>query len=62
MIQVKKEVKSRCWHCASETGFGKGKEPKRHDIHWCSSECHQKFFRNRRRKDINYVEHHSRNK
>tara|TARA_R100001244_G_C5120144_1_gene123303 strand:- start:54 stop:209 length:156 start_codon:yes stop_codon:yes gene_type:complete len=48
MKQVKqkeqKEQPTHCWNCDGLTGLGFGVEPLRHDIHWCSSECHQKFY------------------
>jgi hypothetical protein len=33
-----------CWNCKGQTGYGFGKEPTRHDKHWCSSECWKEFF------------------
>ena len=33
-----------CLVCGNRTGYGFGKEPTRHDIHWCSTPCWKKFF------------------
>ena len=41
---MKKDTKTYCLHCGGRTGFGVGIEPKRYDIHWCSSKCWQAFF------------------
>ena len=41
----KKIIPTYCWKCGGLTGFGFGVEPLRHDIAWCSSECHQKFYK-----------------
>jgi len=38
------EGKTHCLNCKGETGFGFGVQPLRHDVHWCSSECHTKFY------------------
>ncbi len=37
-------TKTTCLNCGDETGYLKGKEPTRHDIHWCSSKCWKEFF------------------
>ena len=33
-----------CLNCGDRTGYGFGKEPTRHDIHWFSSPCWQKYL------------------
>ena len=38
------EPKTTFLNCGDETGYLKGKEPTRHDIHWCSSRCWKEFF------------------
>ena len=40
----RKSKPTYCWKCGGLTGFGFGVEPLRHDIAWCSSECHHKFY------------------
>ena len=40
----KTKKKNHCLNCGGESGFGFGVEPFRYDIHWCSSECHNKFY------------------
>ena len=34
-----------CLNCQEDTGFGRGKEPMRYDIHWCSSKCWQEYWK-----------------
>jgi len=36
---------SVCLNCKSPTGFGKGTEPKRYDLNWCSSKCWAQFYK-----------------
>ena len=33
-----------CWNCGNESGYGKGIEPQRYDIAFCSSKCNQQFY------------------
>ena len=33
-----------CWNCGGEAGYGRGIEPTRYDIAWCSSKCHEEFW------------------
>tara|TARA_R100000687_G_C6322360_1_gene105627 strand:- start:264 stop:446 length:183 start_codon:yes stop_codon:yes gene_type:complete len=33
-----------CWNCGGESGYGRGIEPTRYDIAWCSSKCHEEFW------------------
>ena len=50
MIKVTKQPKAEdkprtyCLNCKSETGYGRGTEPTRHDIHWCSSPCWKEYL------------------
>ena len=45
-IVLPTEPKHTCLNCGDESGIGRGKEPTRHDIHWCSSKCWQEFYKN----------------
>ena len=43
--QVVKDAKpTYCLVCGDRTGYGFGKEPTRHDIHWCNTPCWKNFF------------------
>ena len=42
--KVKEPTPTYCCQCNKRTGYGFGIEPMRYDIHWCTSECHAKFY------------------
>ena len=46
------EPKHTCLNCGDKSGIGRGKEPTRYDIHWCSSKCWQEFYKNLQLTDV----------